>query len=147
MPKFPDFDTDDAISAELDGEFDAYAIELGVDPGSLRAQMTARPEYSGHAAALAAAQGAMATPVIPLDDVSRARLLSAATQGGTSSDSLTPSRSRGQAWNARLAVAAAILVVVLGGGVLLITGGGDDGSAKSASTSAAPDQCVWAGRV
>ena len=137
MPEHPDFDTDTAISADLDGALDEFAAELNLDASELRALMTARPEYADRRNALELARGSLRAPVEPLDELTRARLL---TGAGTAAvrdvaQSKPTSGARDRRWGARLAVAAAIAVVLLGGGVLLVNRGGSEENAKSASTA------------
>lgn len=137
-------DLDTAISAELDGEFAAYATELGRDQSSLRAELITLPGYTDRRAALQSVRDQLREPVMALDDVTRRRLFARAmtregSAGGTRS-TRSPSRSRTTAasrgWSARLAVAAAILFLLLGGGVFLSNRGTDNGQKLSAKSSA-----------
>jgi hypothetical protein len=132
MHEPPDFDTDTAISADLDGEFDEFAAELNLDASELRALLTARPDYGDRRDALELARSSLRAPVEPLDELARARLLAGAGVAGSNPPTIG-ARDRG--WGARLAVAAAVAVFLLGGAVLLINRGGSEDNAKSASTA------------
>ena len=137
MPDHPDFNLDDATSADLDGELAPYAAELGIDLPTLRAQMTERPDYADRLAALEPARQALRAPVEPLDDVTRARLLrGVSTQANQPGGRATSARPSGRDRALRILAAAAVVVLVVGGGVALL---GRDGSSKrdqsKASTS------------
>ena len=139
MPEHPDFETDTAISADLDGEFDEFAAELNLDASELRALLTARPDYAERRNALEHARESLCAPVEPLDELTRARLLagvSTAADVGVVHSKTSSSGTGDRGWGARIAVAAAIAVFLLGGGVLLLNRGGDEDNAKSASTAA-----------
>ena len=131
----PDFDLDTALSAELDGELDAYAAELGLPADDVRAAL-ATPPAVARRAQLAAAQDALRTEPVPdaLDDVTRRRLLAGA---GVGTSRAPAHRDRG--WLLRPAAAAAITLVVLGGLYAIFhDSGGSGGSAdKSGAGSAA----------
>ena len=136
MPDHPDFDLDEAISADLDDELAPFAAELGLDLPTLRARMAEQPEYPDRLAALDTARQSLRAPVEALDDVSRARLLRAApiTEPRTTATTGTPVR-REHAW--RILGAAAAVVLVVGGGAALLRDGGSSSSAKSKAASGA----------
>lgn len=135
MSEAPDFEV--AMSAELDGELDAYASELGVDVDELRARMTAQPGAADHLAALTGARNALGAPVPPLDNAARARLLSA-TRSATPSTTDIAARRRPRSSHAfQLVAAAAMVVLVVGGGAALLARTGTDNRAKSASKNSA----------
>lgn len=136
MPEHPDFNLDDAISANLDGELAPYAAELGLDLDTLRAQMGARPEYPDRLATLRTARHALRTPVEPLDDVTRARLLrgvpTPANQPFGREFSAVPfGRDRAS----RILAAAAVAVLVVGGGVALLARDGSSNNKQSKSST------------
>lgn len=136
MPDLPDFDTDEAISAALDNELDGFAAELGLEASELHARMTARPEYRDRLTAMESAHAAVRTPVDAVDDVTRARLLRAASVD-SAADAETIRRARASRMLRALGAAAAVVLVV-GGGIVLLTRAGTDGNgggAKSAATA------------
>ena len=104
MPEHPDFDTDTAISADLDGELDAFAAELNLDASELRALLTARPDYGDRREALELARGALRAPVEPLDELTRARLLGrahTAAAADSSGSAVSAIHARDRGWGAR----------------------------------------------
>ena len=140
MPEHPEFNLDDAISADLDGELAPYAAELGLDLPTLRAHMSARPKQPDRLAALETARQSLHAPVEPLDDVTRARLLrGVATQANQPSGRATSARPIGRDRALPILAAAAVVVLIVGGGVALL---GRDGSSSNqqskAATSGAP---------
>jgi hypothetical protein len=117
---------DERLSARLDGESDPVADEPPVDT----------PRAEDRRRALAAARDLLAIPPLPVDDVTRRRLLRTAL--GAAAPARRSERDR-QRWN-RLGAAAALLVVVVGGAVALTNlGSGSDGrqASKSAATESA----------
>ncbi len=134
MPDHPDFNLDEAISADLDGELASFAAELGVDVPTLRAQMAERPEYPDRLARLDAARRSLQAPVEPLDDVTRARLLRA-TADTASRPAATAGTSGGRERAWRILGAAAALALVVGGGAALLRNGGSSSSARSKAAS------------
>jgi hypothetical protein len=66
---------DELLSAELDGEFDAAARDLGLDPEATRAALDATPGIATRRRALAAARDALAKEPA-LDEVTATRLRS-----------------------------------------------------------------------
>ncbi len=136
-------DLDTAISAELDGEFGAYATEIGRNPSGLLAEITAQPGYADRRATLQGVRDQLREPAAALDDVTRRRLLALASTdaivAGAPSHATPHSRTRHTASNrggsTRLTAAAAILLVVLGGGVFLATRGPDHARLDAAKTA------------
>jgi hypothetical protein len=130
----PDFDLDTALSADLDGELDAYASELGVAPDDLRAVL-AGPAGSARREELAAVRAALRTDSVdaapPLDDLTRRRLLAGAGVGTRSS---APRRHAGR-WLRPAAAAAVTLLVLAGVYAIVQDSGGSGGSGGSAAKS------------
>ena len=138
MPEHPDFNLDDAISADLDGELAPYAAELSLDLPTLRAQMTARPDYPDRLAAMETARQSLHATVEPLDDVTRARLLrGVSTQANQPSGRATSTVPLGRARMVRILAAAAVVVLVVGGGVALL---GRDGSSSNQQSKASTNR-------
>lgn len=146
MADLPDFELDTALSADLDGELDAYAHELGTDADALRSRLATDPDADQRRRELQEVRNQLGAPVPPLDDLQRARLLAGAVAGSTADpDTLTPSGSgaadsgsQRPAWLGR-AAAAAVLVLALGGGVLALTRSDtSDSTAKSTASGASP---------
>jgi hypothetical protein len=103
---------DDLLSAELDGEFAAAATDLGLDEAEARARLDATPGVAERRAQLAAASAAIGD-VPELDDVTEARLRSAAV-GVADIDVRDVRKRRRRAWMSAVGGAAAVVVVVLG---------------------------------
>jgi hypothetical protein len=113
LPLTPDL-VDELLSADLDGEFDAAARDLGLDPVEARTRLAALPAVANRRAALTRARDAFAQ-VPPVDELLAARLRAKATKAG---DQVDPSRRAPGArrWQRTLgisgAVAAGIAIVV-----------------------------------
>jgi hypothetical protein len=101
---------DDLLSAELDGELAAAALDLGLDEAEAQARLDATPGVAQRRAQLAAASAAIAD-LPELDDVTEARLRSTAI--AASADEAVDLRKRRRAWTTA-ASAAAVVVAVLG---------------------------------
>jgi len=71
---------DELLSADLDGELDAAARDLGYEPDDVRAALAAEPELHARRDALERARAELAR-VPTLDDVSAARLRAMALAG------------------------------------------------------------------
>ncbi len=126
-PLTPDA-VDELLSAEIDGEFDAAALDLGYEPAHARELLEGVPGVSERRAALTRAAGA--TQVPPLPEGAREALLArvrTATAGN---------RSR-RARNV-LGIAAAVLVVV-GLGAVIAVNASDDASDDNRSAATAGD--------
>jgi len=135
LPSHPDFDLDVALSADLDGELDAYAADLGADPAELRAALD-EPAAVARRSELDAVRRAVGDPASgsdALDDVTRRRLLAGAGVGARS-DRARPARDR--SWILRAGAAAAVTLVVLGA-VYAVTRSSGDSGAKSSESSGA----------
>jgi hypothetical protein len=130
----PDFDLDTALSADLDGALDEYAVELGLAPEDVRAAV-AGPDATARRAELAAVRIALGREPDPpgeLDEVTRRRLLAAAGVA-TSPATTTPDRS----WMMRAGAAAAVTLIVLGTLYAVVRDSdGSNGSNGSAAKSA-----------
>lgn len=137
MSELPDFEV--AMSAELDGELNAYASELGVDVDELRARLLGQPGATEQIARFTAARNALAEPAAPLDDLARARLLSGARRAASSTADIADRRLLGNPRTLRLVAAAAAVVLVVAGGAAFLARTGTDNGSKSASKGAATD--------
>jgi hypothetical protein len=127
----PDFDLDTALSAELDGALDEYALELGLAPDDVRRAVTG-PEATARRSALAAVRAALGRepdPAGELDEVTRRRLLAGAGVGAPP----TVARSE-RSWMLRAGAAAAVTLVVVGALYAIV--GSSDGSGKSGGSAA-----------
>jgi hypothetical protein len=132
-------ETDEAISAALDGELGAFAAEHGITEEAVRDRLESWPGFAARRAALDHVRGAVHAPTPPLDDVSRRRLVRTASNEQPGSSAATPRPTR--SWARLVAVAAAGLIVVAGIAFAVSAIDGDDASmtsGDSAGTSAAP---------
>ena len=103
---------DELLSAALDGEFDAAAIDLGLDPDRASELLAATDGVDARRRQLEAARAVLAE-VPPLDEVTATRLRTAAVQAASAAVD-DPARARQRrAWT-RVAGIAAALVAVLG---------------------------------
>lgn len=134
-PDLPDApfgaDTDEALNAFLDGELSAFAVEHGTTAADARDRLEQWPGFADRVAALEQARTAAGTPVPPLDDLTRHRLVRGALPA--------PSRRRGgRTW---LTAAAAVAVVLLVAGIVatLVRSGDDTGTDLRSSSRAAPE--------
>jgi len=100
---------DELLSADLDGELDAAARDLGYEPDDVHAAIAADPELRARRDALERARAELAR-VPTLDDVSAARLRATALAGAKPS---SPRRGRLLAVSSGLAAAVAIVVAVV----------------------------------
>jgi len=133
-PRLPAaFDLDLALSADLDGELETYARELGASPEVLRNTLETA-EARDRRAVLAAVRTRLLEPGPGPDDLTRRRLTAAA------GDALPPAPARSgrarPAWG-RLAAVAAILLLAVVGIVAVTTRGGDESSSKDGAASRA----------
>jgi hypothetical protein len=130
-------DTDEAVSALLDGDLGAFATDHGLAEADARARLDAWPGLEERRAALAGAAAAIAAPEPALDDLTRRRLVRDAVDARA-----TPAgERRSRRWTAIGAVAAGLLAVV-GVGLALNAssdGGGSSNDAASSAGSVAPD--------
>lgn len=132
LPPLPPETVDELLSAELDGELDAAAADLGLDPEQARAVVAAQGERY---ALLGASREALAD-VAPLDELTRRRLVSAAV--GAPGRSATGTRRNPTRLLTVLGGAAALLALVVGIGASLRSSGGADRTASSAGDGGAP---------
>jgi hypothetical protein len=129
-PLSPDV-VDELLSAELDGEFDAAALELGLDPATAHARLAATRGSEERRVALANARAFVASdPGDALDDVTRRRLVSRALDLAVVHQ--TEPHPAGK-WITRLGVWVAAAAALAGVIVLL----GHLGSSNSAKDSTA----------
>jgi len=142
-PSVPDppfgADTDEALSALLDGELDAFAADHEIAEAEARERLESWSDFEPRRAALERARGAVQAPTPPLDDLTRRRLVRTASSELPGSAATAPSDRR--AWARIAAVAAAGLVVFAGIGLAVSVMNDDDASMSSgdsAATSAAP---------
>jgi hypothetical protein len=126
-------DTDEALSALLDGELGAFASDHGISETEARDRLESWPDLATRRAAFEAARGAVRAPTPALDDVTRRRLVRTASEALPGSSGTTAPRSR--SWARTVVVAAAGLVVVAGIGFAVSTMGGDDASMSSGDSA------------
>jgi hypothetical protein len=127
-------DTDDAVSALLDGELTAFAADHDTTEADARTRLEAWPGFEDRRAALAGARAVVATPVPALDDVTRHRLVRAAV--GARAEP-APTAHRARVWKVLGAAAAALVVVA--GIALAIDATRDEGpGARDSASSAGP---------
>ena len=136
MPSDPPFglDADEALSAYIDGELDAFAHDHGLTEADARAELEAWPELASRLAAFERARAATQTLASPLDDVTLRRLVNNAL------DELpapyAPAR-RSRRWPAIAAVAAAGLLFLAGIGAAISAFSGDGSSSRDSASKAA----------
>jgi hypothetical protein len=124
-------ETDEAVSAHLDGELAGFAAAHGLDEDEARQRLEAWPGLAARAAALARTRTEVA-PVAPLDEVARRRLVQgalreAAPGGGNTAG---PRWGRALGWAAG---AAAAVALVVGIGVVVTRDPGGDASSQAGS--------------
>lgn len=127
-------DTDEAVSALLDGELDAFARDHGTTGPDARGRLDAWAGLDARRRELEAARAAIAAPVPELDEVTRRRLVRTAVDAGPAAPASAPSR-RTASWRVIGAVAATVIILV-GVGLTMATTGGDGPSHQDASSSA-----------
>jgi hypothetical protein len=123
---------DELLSAELDGELDAAAHDLGLTLAEVSARVRATPGAGARRTALAAARELLGRPD-EIDELTASRLRAAAVSGaasGTPTATTDPTRHRKVLVG--LGVAAAS-VAALGALAVLASGLGDTSTAKSSS--------------
>src|SRR5437763_2938802 len=125
---------DDLLSAELDGDFDAAAANLGLAADVARARLSATPHVDDRRASITRARDALGV-IDPVDDVLQERLVAKALR--TYDDRLAIRRMdrtrRSRQLMSAAAIAAAVLIVV---GVIAAVHGNTTGSSKASSASA-----------
>lgn len=126
-----DFDPDEGLNALVDGELDAFAREHELSEAIVHTRLVAMPDFTARRSELERVRAAGQAPVPPLDDVTRRRLVRAATR---STPEVVAAAPRGRRWIAVTAIAAAGLLVVAGIGVAISS---TNDSSTSSSDSAA----------
>jgi hypothetical protein len=111
LPLSPD-QIDELLSADIDGEFDAAAVDLGLDPADARARLAATAGVSERRAALSQVHDLVAA-VPELDELTAARVRSRAIEesAGARADAQRR-RHRGRRLGIVGGIAAAFLLVV-----------------------------------
>jgi hypothetical protein len=129
---------DELLSAELDGEFDAAARDLGLDPADARARLaTEAPAVDARRGALAAARDALAEPPA-IDELVAARVRAKAIKaaGVAHDDAQHSSRTHRLRRLAAVSGGLAAAIAVIAGLAVVLQG--TDTSSKKNSTAAAP---------
>ena len=123
-------DTDDAVSALIDGELAGFAAERGLDVESVRASLNAWGGLEARRAYLERAVSALQEPA-PLNPTDRATMVVAALAVTPDAAPVVPiaPRRRGPKVAAWLAAAAVLALVVAGGVVLFRPGSGGQSTA------------------
>jgi hypothetical protein len=125
------------LSADLDGEFDAAAEDLGLDPAAARALLESVPTVAARRDQMALARDRLAEPV-EMDELLAARLRSKALKAGADAAEegrLEHRRRRTRLYGMVGGIAAA-LVLVVALGASLNTGSKSDDSSASAGSGA-----------
>ncbi len=130
--------TDEAVSAELDGELDAFAADLGLPAAEVRRRLEKWSGFDARRSALGAARTSIRAGAPPaLDDLSRRRLLAGARPPGSFDTTIPERHRRGRARWVALSAAAAVLIAVGVGAAMALRSGGGSSSHTAASTPAA----------
>jgi hypothetical protein len=132
-PPFGD-NTDDALSALLDGELAAFAADHGTTEADARAALDAWPATEARLADLRAARDAAGAPVPPLDDVTRRRLVAGALPSRAERDTRAPG-PRGS-WLGLAAAAVLVLLIIGAIGAMVLTDDGDHEASSGGSAKA-----------
>jgi hypothetical protein len=131
LPPLSPEHVDELLSAELDGEFDAAAVDLGFEPAQAAALLAATEGVDVRRRQLGAARDLLAD-VPELDELTSARLQTAAASAATESDDELSRARRRRAWT-RVAGIAAALVAVLG--IAAIANNNSSGKSKQVATA------------
>jgi hypothetical protein len=132
---------DELLSADLDGEFDAAARDLGMEPAEARERIAVTPGAKERELSLAVARAAIAD-VPSLDDETATRLRANATAAVNEThetddvDELAARRRKRYRVLASAGAIAAAVALVLG---IVATANSSDSSAKSSSASPLAD--------
>ena len=131
--------TDEAVSASIDGELDAFAAEHGVTVDELTRRLSEWRGFEARRRELGDARAAVATELPPLEPLVRRQLVHKAKALGRPAASARTGRQR-PLWRLLVVVAAAVAVVIAAGVRLAQLGGGSGGSSasKTASGTAGP---------
>jgi hypothetical protein len=132
-PLAPDV-VDELLSALVDGEFDAAAVDAGMTPDEARARLAATPGVAERTRALEAARAELAN-VPPLDAVTRRRLVHRALPAEYHED-----RNRVGRWLLGTAGAAAAIALVFA--LLTLPAHDDGGDASSSGAGKALDSAA-----
>lgn len=126
---------DELLSAELDGELERAAVELGFTPEAARAALEETPEISRRRDAIARARARLAAPP-PLDPAVELRLAEVALAAKTDEVAVRRSRRHGreQAWRIVVAAGSAAAVVA---GIVALAATGHQSESKSSTASTA----------
>jgi hypothetical protein len=118
-PPLPPDQVDELLSADLDGAFDAAAIDLGFTPAVARARLAATPDVDGRRAALTAARDRLAEPPA-VDEVLAARLRANALDAARADRTADAERHRhrGRMLSLVGGIAAAIVAAIAVGTVV-----------------------------
>ncbi len=134
--------TDEAVSALLDGELEAFATDVGLEPNEIRQRLDDWPGFDARRAELESARDSLRSGILPatLDELTRHRLLAAAA-ASTATPIVPPvgprqSSPRRGRWLALTAAAAAAVVVAVGVGAAVVSTRDGGSDSKSAATSA-----------
>jgi len=128
---------DELLSAELDGEFDAAAADLGLDAARARAQLEEIPAIDDRRAAMRAAREALSAPA-DLDDVTAARMRAEALRAFATPDDELASVRRRRRSRPYVAVGAIAAAIVLVFGVAVALNNSSTNNAKSVAAVASP---------
>jgi hypothetical protein len=128
---------DELLSADLDGEFDAAALDLGLTVDEARRRLAASPDVEGRRAMLTRARDAMVAPIDGFDELLSARLRSKAVKAFEQTRDARVSERSAQRRRGLYTVAgiAAMFVAVVAVGASVSTG---DGDRDSTATAGAP---------
>jgi len=136
-PPFGD-DTDEAVSALLDGELAGFASAHGIAESEARARLEGWAGLEARRDELRGASGAVAE-VEDLDEHTRHRLVAAALAAHDADrPAPAPGDRASRPWRRRAAVAVAAAAVIVGGVVAAVAGlGGGESAERSASSATA----------
>lgn len=126
------------ISADLDGEFDAAASDLGLEPGAARTFLESNADAQARRGSLARARDLLAEP-IEIDELLAARLRTKAAKAAVEAaeeDRHAQRTRRTRRYGIVSGVAAAFIVVVALGANLGSNGSDSDGSSAIAGSAA-----------
>lgn len=127
---------DELLSAQLDGEFEAAASDLGLTPGDARTRLDATPGSAQRLVRLTEARAQIGSVEV-LPEATRAELVARAL-ASSGVDDLTARRSRRaprdwRTWLAASGAAAALALVVAIAATLATSGGGGEGADQTAT--------------
>jgi len=141
LPPYAGDELDEFLSAEIDGELDAAARDLGVDVNDVRARLRATTGADDRRAALVQARALLADPP-EIDELLAARLRAKAVRAAAdehSARTLERQRRRRQMVLGAGGIAAAtVAVVALAGGLNSQSGGTPAASGKPTTVADAP---------